>query len=442
MTDLHTEGALDPDGVIYNPYGALEFDGTILAMVQDGKSIERAAPGEEIEIILPETNFYVEAGGQVADSGCLWGEGWEISVTGTRKPAAGIITHIGEVLSGSPKRGDSLKARIDGQRRLDIMRNHTATHLLHAALHNVLGDHARQAGSLVAPDRLRFDFTHPEAITVEELAAIEADVNQRILENHTLVIQFKPLQQALDDGATALFGEKYGETVRNITIGKGKPFSNELCGGTHVDDTGAIGTFLITSEGSVAAGIRRIEAVTGREAYNLIQKRFQAIQGTAELLSTTPEQVFERVQSILLELNEARKEILGVRRKLINVDFTRILDQPGLVGDVHVITAVLQDADVDTLRQMADRFRQRYPQDGVAVLASVINGRPILIAAVSEGLVERGLKAGDLVKFVAKPLGGGGGGKPTLAQAGGKDPAKLDQALASVASWVEHQLGE
>jgi alanyl-tRNA synthetase len=434
---------IDSKGVIHDPYGELRFDGELLALMVDGKPTEAVAPGTPVEVLLPKTHFYIEAGGQVSDTGIIVGKGWKIQVAELRKPSAGIITHVGQVLSGSPKVGDTAHVKIDAVRRKDIIRNHTATHLLHYALDEVLGSHARQAGSLVAPDKLRFDFTHPEALTPEELEQIESIVNQRVLEDHPLHIQHKPLQQAIDDGARALFGEKYEETVRNITIGEGfdkTPFSNELCGGTHCQRTGEICTFIITSEGSAAAGIRRIEAVTGREAYALIQRRFRVLNQAAATFSTTPDLILEKASASLNDLSSARKKIGELRQRLAAVDFTRVLDDPSNVAGIAVITAVLKDADVDTLRQMADQFRQRNPENGVAVLASVVNEKPMVIAAVTEDLVKRGIKAGDLVKFVAAPLGGGGGGRPTLAQAGGKDASKLNQSLDSVPGWVEENL--
>jgi len=456
--DLQERGMLDSNGVVYNPYGSLEFEGKLLALIVDGRTADEAAPGDLVEVLLPETHFYIEAGGQVGDTGTIAlppphsppfkggaGGGWEISIHNLRRPAAGIITHVGEVISGNPRVGDAAIACIDAARRKDIMRNHTATHLLHYALDKVLGAHARQAGSLVAPDRLRFDFTHPEALTPEELEQIEAIVNARILEDHPLVVQHKPLQQAIEEGARALFGEKYEETVRNITItteGEQTPFSNELCGGTHCRSTGEICIFLITSEGSAAAGIRRIEAVTGREAYKLIQRRFRVLNRAAATFAATPEQLLDRVEATLADLSGARKKISELRQRLASADFNRVLDETSTVGDVAVLTANFEEADADTLRQMADRFRQRYPENGVAVLASVVDEHPLVIAAVTESLVKRGIKAGDLVKFVAAPLGGSGGGRPTLAQAGGKDPSKIEEALASVAGWVEKNLPE
>ncbi len=440
---LQGQGKLGQDGVAYDPYRCLETEGALLALIKEGQIVEEAQAGDQVEIILPETCFYVEAGGQVSDTGSIVSAvepRWEIQVVEMRKPVAGVILHIGKVLQGRPKVGDQAISRVDAHRRQDIMRNHTATHLLHHELRAVLGEHARQAGSLVAPDRLRFDFTHHEAVTPDQLERIEAGVNRSILDNYHLNIAFKPLQQAIAEGATALFGEKYAETVRNITIGDPDPFSNELCGGTHVEETGDIGMFIITSEGSTAAGIRRIEAVTGRGAYDLIQRRFNALRLSARLLGSSPEDIPEKIQSLLIELADTRRQLLNMRENLVAVEFTRVMDNTTSTAGVEVLTAILSEASVETMRQMIDRFRQRQPKNGVAVLATVNEGRPILIAGITQDLVERGLHAGDLVQFVAKPLGGSGGGKPTLAQAGAKDASNLNAALASVPGWVESQL--
>ncbi|HJW89542.1 MAG TPA: alanine--tRNA ligase [Anaerolineales bacterium] len=449
LAELQSQGLLGPEGVVYDPYQRLNVKGTVLALVRDGERVTAVEPGDLVEVLLPETCFYVEAGGQIADTGVILSAGeptWEIQVKDTRCHAAGVIVHAGKVIQGQPRQGDSAIAHVDTQRRRDIMRNHTATHLLHAELRAVLGEHARQAGSLVAPDRLRFDFTHPEPVTSDQLARIEASVNRHILENYRLDIMLKPLTQAVAEGATALFGEKYTETVRTITIGgaltsrqDGNLFSYELCGGTHVSDTGDIGLFLITSEGSVGAGLRRIEAVTGRGAYELVQRRFRALAETAAVLDASAEQAPEKARLLVQDLAESHKQIAGLRRKTTTSDFLRSLESVPVVAGVPVLTATLPGADADTLRQMTDRFRQRYPS-GVAVVASVSDGRPMLVAAISEDLVERGLHAGELVKFVAQPLGGSGGGRPTLAQAGGKEASNLEAALASVPGWVAERL--
>lgn len=441
---LQAEGKLPPEGVRYDPYGALEVEGEVLALMKDNQPVESAAAGDIVGVILPETCFYVESGGQVSDTGTIVSVAeprWEIRVTDTRKPAAGLIVHIGEVVKGTPRVGDVALAAVDASRRKDIMRNHTATHLLHAALHAILGEHARQAGSLVAPDRLRFDFTHPEALTREQLRRIEQWVNDAIAADYPVQVAFKKREEAIAEGAMALFGEKYGEIVRTITIGDAEPISRELCGGTHARRTADIGAFFIVSEGSAAAGVRRIEAVTGRGAYRFARGRMDALEEAAALLKSPPEGVPEKVAHLQAELTEARKEATALRRRVAEAAVERQIAEPPHVAGVPVLAVRVPDADADALRRLADRFRQQHPE-GVAVLTTVSNGRPLIIAAVSQPLTKKGLHAGELAKFVASFVGGGGGGKPTLAQAGGKDPARLDEALAAVAGWVEEKLGE
>jgi alanyl-tRNA synthetase len=452
LASLHSQGLLPSTGVGYDPYSTLEVKGQILAMVRNGKSILKATAGEQVEVLLPQTCFYVESGGQVSDTGTmidanpgqLLSPRWEIKVQDMRKPAAGVIVHVGVVVHGEPMVEDIAIASVDAKRRRDIMRNHTATHLLHAELRQVLGEHARQAGSLVAPDRLRFDFTHPEALTSDQWARIEAGINRSILGDYSLKITHKPLQQAISEGAMALFGEKYAETVRTISIrnqetAEPEVYSYELCGGTHVDSTSDIGLCLITSEGSVASGIRRIEAVTGRGAYELVQHRTRLLADTAALLGSSTEDVPLKVKASLEEIAAARKQTASLRQRLTLMEFSQRLSELQIVSGVPVLAVQVEDADADTLRLLADQFRSQYPSS-VAVLASTLDNRPILIAAVTEDLVRRGLHAGDLVKHVAVPLGGGGGGRPTLAQAGGKDPARLPEALNSVSGWVQSRL--
>jgi alanyl-tRNA synthetase len=444
LQNLQSQGILTGNGVVYDPYNQLEVSGPLLALVHEGLPVQSAKPGDEIEVVLPETCFYVESGGQVSDTGIIQSPDsqWVIEIQNMRRPAAGLIVHIGKVISGEPKVGNEAIAAVDAERRRDIMRNHTATHLLHAELHRVLGEHALQAGSLVAPDRLRFDFNHPEAVTKEQLIEIEAGINQHILGDYHLEITIKPYQQAVSEGAMALFGEKYGETVRTITIGEDNPFSYELCGGTHVRQTGDIGICLITSEGSVAAGIRRIEAVTGRKAYELIQNRFELLEKTSSLLGSTPVELPEKVTSLLDELSSSRKQIAALKQSLVSTEFSQKLHQAKQVKGITVLTLELNETDEDTLRQMADRFRQQFPTRGVIVLGSVSEGRLTIVAGITEDLISKGLNAVELIRFVAVPLGGGGGGKPTLAQAGGKDATMLPKALDGVESWVEKHLTE
>jgi alanyl-tRNA synthetase len=442
LEELVDEGKIEAKGVAYDPYHEFEVETRLAAMVKDGEAVEIAREGDTVDVILPKTCFYIESGGQVTDNGSIVSVDeprWEIAVEETRRPAAGVIIHTGKVIKGTPRSGDTVIARVDVQRRRDIMRNHTATHLLHAELQSILGKHARQAGSLVAPERLRFDFTQPEAITAEQLEKIEAGVNRAILENYRLTIVEKSRDEAIAGGAMALFGEKYGETVRTVTIGGPEPFSYELCGGTHVNETGDIGLFLITSESSAAAGIRRIEAVTGRSAYELVQKRFKELKQTAGLLGSSVDDVPVKTRTVLDDLDRTQKQVVHLRQELVAADFNSQLDQVLKVEDVPVLALVLQNADAETLRQMTDRFRQKYPS-GVVVLGSAIDGRPTIIAAVTDDLTKRGLHAGEIVKSVSQVIGGSGGGRPTLAQAGGKDAARLNEAIEQVVPLVKAKL--
>ncbi len=440
--ELQEQRKIGENGVAYEPYGRLEVSGQVLALILNRVPIQTADPGDEVEVVLPETCFYVEAGGQVSDTGDIHSidESWVIEIQEMHKPAAGLITHLGTVTKGEPKVGDLAIASVDAGRRRDIMRNHTATHLLHAELHRVLGEHALQAGSLVAPDRLRFDFNHPEAVTKDLLAEIESGINRHILGNYPLKITIKPYQQAISEGATALFGEKYGETVRTISIGGDDPFSYELCGGTHVTETGDIGVCLITSESSVAAGIRRIEAVTGRKAYELIKNRFELLNRTTALLGGMAELLPDKVTALMNELSAYRKEVSELRQNQVALEFSQKLLHTKVVHGITVLAAKLNEADAEALRQMVDRFRQQYPVKGVVVLGSIKDGRPTVIAAMTEDVIARGLSAIELVRFVAAPMGGGGGGKPTLAQAGGKDGTRLPEILDGVEGWVQSHL--
>jgi alanyl-tRNA synthetase len=476
LRDLQAKGKLSDNGVEQDAYTSTHVEGEVLMLIVDGESVQSASFGDSVEVILPKTGFYIESGGQVSDMGIIRslpspsrrgaggaalpapvpqaqvslpkGEvgGWEIEITDIRKPSAGVILHIGEVISGHPRVGDKCIVEVDMERRRDIMRNHTATHLLHAALHQVLGEHARQAGSLVAPDHLRFDFNHPEAMTPEQLERVERLVNEAVAADMVVTPKTKYRQQAIAEGAMALFGEKYGETVRTITITRdsnvsdvGQRHSYELCGGTHLDRTGDIGAFIILNESSAAAGVRRIEAVTGRAAYELIAHRFKALKLAAGMLSSVPEALPEKVEALQDELSIAKKQIASLRQEMAFSTFNLQLTNVLMVTGTPVLAVEISNCDANTLRALADRFRQKYPS-GVCVLGSVSDGRPTVIAAVTEDLVKRGIHASELVKFVAAPLGGSGGGKPTLAQAGGKDASKLNEALASVARWVEKRL--
>lgn len=445
LASLKADGLLGEGGVIHNPYGPLAVEGRALALLRDGQRVESAITGERVAVVLPETPFYVEAGGQVSDTGTITraGDGayWEIAVEDVQRPIGGLIIHIGEVVEGTPQAGDPVCASVDVERRWDIMRNHTATHLLHSRLRAVLGPHVQQAGSLVAPDRLRFDFSHGEALKPEQLSEIAWQVNQAILANLPVTPVVKPLEKARAEGAMALFGEKYSEQVRTITVGDPKDrFSYELCGGTHVSRTAEIGPFIILSEESVAAGVRRIEAVTGRGALALMRERFELLQQAAALLGATPADFNRRLRTLREDLQSAQKEMERLRRQLARAQFERLLtEKVQHVDGVQVLSAHVDVATLDLLREMADWFRDKVDA-GVMVLGIVSEGKPQLLAAVTDPVVKRGVKAGDLVKQVAQIVGGSGGGRPQLATAGGRDPARLGEALAKVPGLVHDAL--
>ncbi len=437
LSTLQENGLLDSGGVANNPYQELSTTGNVLALIKEGVVSESVAQGDNVGIVLPATPFYIESGGQVSDTGKITGADWQIDISNIYQPAAGMIVHLGKVIKGSPVTGVHATAQVDQDRRLDIIRNHTATHLLHAALDKIVGEHARQAGSLVAPDHLRFDFTHNQALTEQEIKAVEEEVNRRILEDHILNIKHKPIQEAIDGGARALFGEKYGDVVRTIKMGD---FSYELCGGTHCERSSQIGLFLITSESSTAAGIRRIEAVTGRAAYQLVQTRFQELKNAAGYLSTGSDQIALQIKTVLEISKKLEKSRDKLSQKLALIELNQALDTVQEITGIKILTRIMEDSDLEIMRLAADHFRQQVPKNGVVVLGAVIDGSPRLIAAVTDDLVEKGIKAGDLIQFVAAQVGGGGGGRPGLAEAGGKDPSQLKSALESVSKWIEGTL--
>jgi len=451
LRQLQDAGHLGPDGVEHDPYTSTETETTLIGLLADGKLVTQAKPGDKVEVILQATTFYVESGGQVSDTGVIarmpqdarkGGEPiWEIGIDEARRPLPGLIVHVGQVRSGKPHVGESCWALVDVERRWDIMRNHTATHLLHSQLRAVLGTHVQQAGSLVAPDRLRFDFTHSAMLTQDELDTIVANVNALILANYPVNVHYENYKDAVNSGAMALFGEKYGEVVRVVRTGwpGERLISQELCGGTHVNMTAEIGPFLIISESSIGAGLRRIEAVTGRGAQTLIQARLNKMNNAAAYLLCKPDELDRKVQDLLEQLQAAQKEVGRLRREMAQRDFEKLLETIKDVGGVPVLAAQVMVADVDTMREMTDWFRARVGS-GVIVLGAAIDGRPQIVAAVTDDLTRRGLDAGKLANAVAKTIGGGGGGKPTLAQAGGRDARRLPEALARVPDLVNEML--
>ncbi len=440
LARLKAPGALGDAGVGHVCTEGTAADSQLIALVQDGVPITHAAPGDEVEAVLATTPFYFDSGGQVSDTGRITGQDWQVEVSDTRQPVPGLIVHLGRVAEGTPRVGDEARAEVDTQRRADIARNHTATHLLHRALRTVLGEHVAQAGSLVAPERLRFDFSHSTAVTPEQLTAVETMVNEAVLAAHPMRAFHMSYEDAVRNGAIALFGEKYGDQVRVMKTGHPEdPYTQELCGGTHVSNTVEIALFHILSEASVGAGLRRIEAVTGRAAHQLVRRRLAGLDAAAATLTCRPEEVPDRVTAQAEALRTQEKTIAQLRRQAARRDFESLLSAVQDVDGVPVLAAEVEAPGMETLREMTDWFRDRLPS-GVILLGAVMGGKPGFVAAVTSDLVKRGLHAGKLVKAAAHIVGGGGGGKPTLAQAGGRDASKLGQAIDAVPDLVRGML--
>ena len=449
LEELRTRGQLDDDGVRHLIYeDAEDADTTVIGLVKDGQAVNQAHAGDEVELILPETPFYVESGGQVSDTGeieyfpeDMQKPVWSVRVTSMRRPIPGLIVHVGEVTSGTVQVDDPAFAFIDTVRRWDIMRNHTATHLLHAELRGQLGEHVRQRGSLVAPDRLRFDFSHTQPVSAQQLRAIEQAANQAVLANYPVKDRLTGFDRAVAEGALAFFEEKYDDTVRVISIGDGsEDISQELCGGMHVGTTGEIGPFLITSEGSSAAGVRRVEALTGRAAHAVLANRLAALDTVAAGLRVQPEQTVEAVQRLQEQNRQLERELEQTRARLSRQQSETLLDHAVRLNGLAVLAQQVEANDVDALRQMTDWFRDKLGSS-VVVLGSVINEKPMLVAAATDDAIKKGIHAGNLVRDAAKIVGGGGGGRPNMAQAGGRHADKLPEALGQVAGWVEEKLG-
>jgi alanyl-tRNA synthetase len=413
-------------------YDTLEAESRILSLAKDGRVVGKVTEGDQVAVVLSETPFYGEAGGQVGDTGSIGNNDGEIAVTDTQRPLPGLIVHYGEVTKGTLAEGAAVVARVDEQRRLDIARNHTATHLLHRALRRTLGDHAQQSGSEVSPERLRFDFTHLQAVEPSELEAIERLVNEKIRENLEVSTTVTDYESAVASGAFAIFGEKYGAEVRMVSAGD---FSKELCGGTHLQHTGQIGIFHVVSEGSIGRGLRRIEAVTGRGAEEFIRGRLSLVETMAASLGVTSSEMESSLNALLDEVGSQRREIRELQRRLARVEMVRLLEEVHDVSGVKVLSAQVEAPGMETLREMTDWLRDKLGS-AVIVLGAVMGGKPGFVAAVTPDLVQRGLKADALVREVAAVVGGGGGGRPTLAQAGGTDPERMGEALSLVPSLV------
>ena len=408
---------------------------TVFGMFREGRIVTETRDGEEVAVILDVTPFYAEGGGQVGDIGVLTGPLGKVEVSTTRKLPDGTVYHLGQVTEGFLKQGDSVKIDLDGERRAASARNHTATHLLQAALRQVLGTHVNQAGSYVGPDRLRFDFSHFSAMTPEEIATVEQKVNRAILTDTNVGTIETSQDMAKQMGAMALFGEKYGEKVRVVVVGD---ISKELCGGTHVSSTGEIGQFKIIGESSVGAGLRRIEAVTGLAALEYANQREAILEQAAQLLKTRPEELVGRLELAQNQTRELEREIAALQKQLSQGIVQDLLQQVREVKGIRYVAAAVTAPDMDELRSIADRIRDGIA-GGVVVLGAVVGDKVNFVAMAGKEAVARGIHAGNIVKEVSAATGGGGGGRPEMAQAGGKKPEKLAEALALVASILEKQ---
>ncbi|TXG98235.1 MAG: alanine--tRNA ligase [Zoogloea sp.] len=425
----------DGPATTFHGYDGLEAKGNVLALYKDGVPVNELSEGDMGVVVLDDTPFYAESGGQVGDRGELRSVHGIFAVEDTQKIQATVFGHHGVVKTGKLSVGNGVTARVDTQARARTARHHSATHLMHKALREVLGGHVQQKGSQVDPDKTRFDFAHTQPVTSEEIARIERIVNEEILANAATEARVMDIESAQKTGAMMLFGEKYGDEVRVLGIGSSK----ELCGGTHVARTGDIGLFKITLEGGVAAGVRRIEAVCGDVAVALVQDQQALLEGVTSALKAQPQEVLSRVVQVMDNVKALEKELARLKSKLAASQGDDLVSQAADVAGAKVLAAVLEGADSTALRETLDKLKDKLKSAAV-VLASVSDGKVSLIAGVTADLTGK-VKAGELVNFVAQQVGGKGGGRPDMAQAGGTDAAALPAALASVAAWVGGKLG-
>jgi alanyl-tRNA synthetase len=408
-------------------YDNLSGEAQVLLIVRDGAEVESARAGDSVEVVTSETPFYGESGGQVGDQGIITAPQLTMTVSTTVKDPTGMIIHKGEIAAGTLHKGDAVTLTVDGEKRRATACNHTATHILHAVLRQVLGDHVRQAGSLVAPERLRFDFTHFSQVAPADLERIETLVNDRIRENLPAETAEMAAEEALKSGATALFEEKYGDRVRVVSLAD---FSQELCGGTHTERTGDIGVFKIVMETSVAAGVRRIEAMTGAAALAYLQQQAHIVQNAARLLKDKPEGLIQRIEGLLSNQKALEREVERLSGQLASASASDAEKAVRTINGVKVLASRVNADNPGALRELADRFKEKL-QSGVVVLGATSGPKALLIAAVTKDLTGR-FHAGNIVKAVAALVGGGGGGRPDMAQAGGTQPENLDAALEKV----------
>jgi alanyl-tRNA synthetase len=417
-------------------YEGINGSGKVIALIVDGKEVESISAPQQALVVLDRTPFYAESGGQIGDHGDLTSSVGNFQVQDTRRPLKGLIVHYGKLNEGYLRVGDSVQADVIEQRRLDTMRNHSATHLLHKALRDLLGTQVEQRGSLVEPERLRFDFTSPHALSGEELAQIDAQINRWIRDDFPVHTNIMPIKDAMETGAMALFGEKYDDLVRVVSMGS----SIELCGGTHCVATGQIGLYITVQETSVAAGIRRIEALTGRAAEAYLRQRSATVESIAALLQVQTNQVEARVEQLVQDLASARRQINQFQRNAAQQQAQQLVQQASDVDGVAVVAASVNTPDDKVLREMGEMVRAGLKRPSVVVLASDLGERIALQVMVESSLTKRGLHAGKIAGAVGERLGGRGGGRPDVAQGGGKNKGELSSALALVASFVHTHL--
>jgi len=405
-------------------YENCEIESRVIGLIIDEKLVKAADTGQEVHIVLDQTPFYAEAGGQVGDTGIVQTKNSKVEVSNTKK-SNDIIVHIGKVVEGKIKTNENVTCVIDKGRRAAIKRNHSATHLLHYTLRQVVGQHAEQSGSLVAPERLRFDFHHFEGIKKDEIARIEELMNERIMENTPVATEEMALDKARKAGATALFGEKYGENVRVVSIGD---YSQELCAGTHVKNTGEIGLFKITSESSIAAGIRRLEAVTGNDALTRIRQKEKTLDRLCNVLDVQENMAVQRAEELMLQVRDLRKDVQKAKKEGTREFSSELIANAREISGVKIVTEVIEGVDIDDLRKTVDSLKESLGSVAI-VLGTTEDGKVTLITSLSNDLVKKGLHAGNIARDIAKIVGGGGGGRADMAQAGGQLPDKINEAI-------------
>jgi alanyl-tRNA synthetase len=431
----------------FTGYETLVSETTITAIVQNGEAVDLASEGDKIEIILGETPFYAARGGQVGDTGVISGDGVEVTINDTQAPYGHVNVHSGTITSGSVRKGTSVTASVDGERRERIRRNHTATHLVHAALREIVGSHVRQAGSVVDPDRLRFDFTNMKALTRDQIKAVQDRVNEKIRLNRDVEVHWTTYGEAVEEGALAFFGDTYDNEVRTIKIDA--PWSYELCGGTHMDHTGGIGTFVITSEAGIGSGMRRMEAITGVASEKAIFERFGALDEIALKFRVPVADAGDRVNSLASDLAQARKQVAQLEEQLLQASVSGGSSNSSTMsfdiesGDVsiHVEVSEVPASNFGALRKTGEHLKNQIGK-GVLVLGSVIEGKPTVVVMATDDTIKAGIHSGNIAKAIAGLMGGGGGGNPAVAQAGGKNAEQLTKALAATERIIRESLSD